>query len=86
MFIEDSLSTLAVFINVLKTGPDRSVGPSTSHKTDLIQCKKSIMNESDENRLNQMNRSVLSKSSGLLPQIFIFIFFHVKTMSFCLGL
>ena len=32
--------------------PVRPIGPSTNHKTGLVQCKKLIVNEPDENRLN----------------------------------
>ena len=53
MFIEDSPSTLVVFINVLKTGSDQPVGMSIGHKTGPVQCKKLVVNESDENRLNR---------------------------------
>ena len=30
----------------------RPIGPSTDHKTNPIQCKKPIVNEPGENRLN----------------------------------
>ena len=50
----DTLEIISALVNlnVLKIESNRSVRSSIDHKIGLVQCKKSVVNEPDENRSN----------------------------------